>query len=256
VDSPPLVQRLLAEVFGTFLFFFLGFSAIAAFVNGGGEEGTGILLTIVAIPAGFGFGLALAIAAFGHISGGHFNPAVTLGLTIGRKFPARDIVPYWVAQLVGGFGAVLVQAIVFDSAVTDALSTNPGFDVTDWGALVLEIVATGLFVMVILTVAADSRAAWYGVMAPLMIGLYIFTAANAIGTTSGGSLNPARSIDPALWNQDWDNIWIYIVGPLAGAVIGAAIWAGVVDRDGDSDAEAELVVEERFEIVDEPTDSG
>lgn len=232
MDNPALAQRLAAEALGTFLFFFLGFSAIAAFVNGGGEEGTGILLTIIAIPAGFGFGLALAIAAFGHISGGHFNPAVTLGLAIARKFAPVEVVPYWIAQLVGGFGAVLVQAIVFDSAVTDALSTNPGFGVDDWGALVLEIVATGLFLMVILTVAVDGRAAWYGVMAPLMIGLYVFTMANAIGTTSGGSINPARSLDPVLWNQDWDNVWIYIVGPLAGAVIGAAIWSGIIDRRG------------------------
>ena len=236
MDTPSLGQRLAAEALGTFLFFFLGFSAIAAFVTGGGEEGSGILLTIIAIPAGFGFGLALAITAFGHISGGHFNPAVTLGLTIGQKFAVRDVVPYWVAQLVGGFGAVVVQAIVFDSDVTDALSTNPGFGVGDWGALVLEIVATGLFVMVILTVATDTRAKWYGVMAPWLIGLYIFTMANAIGSTSGGSVNPARSLTPVLWNQDWSNVWIYIVGPLAGAVIGGALWAAVVDRGGGSSA--------------------
>jgi aquaporin NIP len=247
VDSPPLAQRLLAEMFGTFMFFFLGFSAIAAFVNGGGEEGAGILLTIIAVPAGFGFGLVLAVTAFGHLSGGHFNPAVTLGFTIARKFPASEIVPYWVAQLIGGFGAVVVQAIVFDSAVTDALSTNPGFDVSDWGALVLEIVATGLFVMVILTVVKDPRAAWNGVMAPLLIGLFIFTATAVLGTTSGGSLNPARSLDPVLWNQDWDNVWIYLLGPLAGAVIGAAIWAGVVDRGGGTDSELEVVVEEQVE---------
>ncbi len=249
MDSPPLAQRLLAEMFGTFLFFFMGFSAIAAFVNGGGEEGTGILLTIVAIPAGFGLGLALAITAFGHVSGGHFNPAVTLGLTIGRKFEPVDVVPYWIAQLLGGLGAVAVQAIVFndslfDGAVTDALVTNPGFEVDDWGALVLEIIATALFLMVILTVATDTRAAWYGVMAPLMIGLYIFTMANVIGTTSGGSVNPARSLVAAIWAWDWSNIWIYIVGPLAGAVIGAAIWAGVVERGRDSDGDVEIVVEE------------
>lgn len=246
MDSPPLVQRLLAEMFGTFLFFFLGFSAIATLVGFDSQfgEGNGTLLTMVAIPAGFGFGLALAITAFGHISGGHFNPAVTLGLTIGRKFQPMDVIPYWIAQLIGGIGAVAVQAIVFDDTVTDALVTNPGFDVDDWGAMVLEIVATALFLMVILTVATDARAAWYGVMAPLMIGLYIFTMAAVIGSTSGGSVNPARSLAPAIWAWEWSNIWIYLVGPLAGGVIGAAIWVGIVERGGRSGPSEDVVVVE------------
>ena len=90
--------------------------------------------------------LALAITAFGHVSGGHFNPAVSAGLAIAGKFPSREVIPYWVAQLVGGFVAVLVMAIVYSSQVTDALGTQPGSGIDDWAALVLEIVATGLFV--------------------------------------------------------------------------------------------------------------
>ena len=78
------------------------------------------------VAFGFGLGLALAITAFGHVSGGHFNPAVSAGLAIAGKFPSRDVIPYWVAQLVGGFGAVLVMAIVYSKAVTDSLDTNPG----------------------------------------------------------------------------------------------------------------------------------
>ena len=79
--------------------------------------------------------------------------------------------------------------------------------------------------MVILTVATDERAAWNGVMAPFLIGLFIFTAAVTVGPASGGSFNPARSLDPVLFNQEWGDVWIYIVGPLAGGVLGAAIWA-------------------------------
>ena len=82
--------------------------------------------------------------------------------------------------------------------------------------------------MVILTVATDERAAWKGVMAPFLIGLFIFTAATTVGPASGGSFNPARSLDPVLYNQDWGDVWIYIVGPLAGGVLGAAIWAYVI----------------------------
>ena len=219
----PLGTRLAAEAVGTFLFFFLGFSGVAVVVDIGADA-----ITPLGVAAGFGFGLALAIAAFGHVSGGHFNPAVSAGLAIASKFPSKDVLPYWVAQLVGGFGAVLVMAIVYSSQVTDALHTQPGSGIDDWGALVLEIVATALFVIVILTVATDDRAAWKGVMAPFLIGLFIFTAAVTVGPASGGSFNPARSLDPVLWNQEWSDVWIYIVGPLAGGVLGGAIWSYLV----------------------------
>ncbi len=215
----PLNTRLAAEALGTFLFFFLGFSGIAIVVDIGAEA-----ITPLGIAAGFGFGLTLAITAFGHVSGGHFNPAVSAGLAVAGKFPTREVIPYWIAQLVGGFGAVVVMAIAYSSEVTDALHTQPGVGIDDWAALVLEIVATALFVMVILTVATDDRAAWKGVMAPFLIGLFIFTAAATVGPASGGSFNPARSLDPVLWNQEWGDVWIYIVGPLAGGVLGAAIW--------------------------------
>jgi len=221
----PLGTRLAAEAVGTFLFFFLGFSGIAVVVDIGADA-----ITPLGVAAGFGFGLALAITAFGHISGGHFNPAVSAGLAIAGKFPSREVIPYWIAQLVGGFVAVLVMAIVYSSEVTDALGTQPGSGIDDWAALVLEIVATALFVMVILTVATDDRAAWKGVMAPFLIGLFIFTAVATVGPASGGSYNPARSLDPVLWNQEWSDVWIYIVGPLAGGVLGGAIWAYLVER--------------------------
>jgi aquaporin Z len=219
----PLGTRLAAEAVGTFLFFFLGFSGIAVVVDIGADA-----ITPLGVAAGFGFGLALAITAFGHISGGHFNPAVSAGLAIAGKFPSKDVLPYWVAQLVGGFGAVLVMAVVYSSSVTDALHTQPGSGIDNWAALVLEIVATALFVMVILTVATDERAAWNGVMAPFLIGLFIFTAAVTVGPASGGSFNPAVALDPVLYNQNWGDVWIYIIGPLAGAVLGGAMWAYLV----------------------------
>jgi len=221
----PLGVRLGAEVVGTFLFFFLGFSGIAVAVDIGSAA-----IAPIGVAAGFGFGLALAITAFGHVSGGHYNPAVSLGLAVAGKFPGREVVPYWIAQLVGGFGAVLVIAIAYTSKATDSLDTNPGPGIGNWDAVFLEAVATALFVTVILTVATDERAAWKGVMAPFLIGLFIFTAATAVGPASGGSFNPARSLDPVLYNQDWGNVWIYIVGPLAGGIIGGALWSVLVAR--------------------------
>jgi MIP family channel proteins len=217
----PLGKRLAAEAVGTFLFFFLGFSGIAVATDLGAVVPWGI-------AAGFGFGLALAIAAFGHISGGHFNPAVSAGLAIAGRFPSRDVLPYWVAQLVGGFVAVLVIAVVYSGDVMEALNPQPGAGVDNWAALVLEIVGTGLFVMVILTVATDSRAPWNGVMAPLFIGLFIYIAASTVGAASGGAFNPAVSLDPVLYNQNWGDVWIYIIGPLAGAVLGGALWGYLI----------------------------
>lgn len=230
----PLGVRLGAEALGTFLFFFLGFSGIAVATDIG-LDAVGTL----GIAAGFGFGLTLAITAFGHLSGGHFNPAVSAGLAIAGRFPPREVVPYWVAQLVGGFAAVLVMAIAYSSEVTDALHTQPGSGIDEWAALVLEIVATALFVMVILTVATDERAAWNGVMAPFLIGLFIFTAAATVGPASGGSFNPARSLDPVLYNQEWGDVWIYLLGPLAGGVLGGAVWAFLCLRRPSPDARHE-----------------
>jgi MIP family channel proteins len=219
MDTPSFGLRLGAEVLGTFLFFFLGFNAVAVSVDvgPGAIEGLGIAFA-------FGLGLALAIAAVGHISGGHFNPAVSLGLAAARKFPAKEVLPYWLAQLVGGFLAVLAVAVVYSGGAVDALDTAPGAGISSGGAFLLEVIATALFVMVICTVATDDRAPWKGVMAPLLIGLFIFTAAVAIGPASGGSFNPARSFDPALFNGNFGDLWIYLVGPLAGGVIGGALW--------------------------------
>jgi aquaporin Z len=217
--------RLAAEALGTFFFFFLGFSGLAVVATASFED-----IGPVGIAAGFGFGLALAITAFGHVSGGHFNPAVSAGLAVAGRFPPRDVIPYWIAQLIGGLCAVGTMALVFGEEVTDTLGTSPGAGVDDWGALLLEAIVTALLVMVVLTAATDDRAAWKGVMAPLMIGLVIFTGAVAVGPSSGGSFNPARSLAPAVYDGEWGDIWIYLVGPLAGAIVGGAAWAYLVAR--------------------------
>jgi MIP family channel proteins len=214
--QPELVRKLAAEFVGTFGFFLIGYTGIAAIVETGAP---------VYVPIGFGFGLAAMIFAFGHISGGHFNPAVTAGLTAGGRFPMSDVVPYWVAQLGGGLLAALTVRIVFSSEAADKLVTTPGSGISDGKALVVELIFTFLFVLVIATVATDSRAPWNGVFAPLAIGLFIFTQASVIGPISGGSLNPAISLAPAIVAADLSDVWIYIIGPLAGGVLGGLVHA-------------------------------
>ena len=184
----PLGLRLVAEALGTFLFFFLGFSGIAVLVDVGPEA-----ITSLGIAAGFGFGLTLAITAFGHLTGGHFNPAVSAGLAIAGKFPARDVLPYWVAQLVGGFGAVLVMGIVH-RARSWTRSTRSREAASTTGPRSCSRSSRPRFVM-----DPHRRQRRPGRVegrdGPFLIGLFIFTAAATVGS-SGGSYNPARSLDP------------------------------------------------------------
>jgi len=213
MDSPPLGKRLAAELVGTFGFFFIGFTSIAAGAPG---------------PIGFGFGLFLMIAALGHISGGHYNPAVTLGLTVGGKHPSNEAIQYMIAQLIGGIIAALLAAVMFDGInnfARESMVTKPGAGVSDFKAMLTELVATLLFLMVISAVATDTTAPWNGIQAPIFIGLFIFTAATVFGPISGGSFNPAVSIAPAIVAGSFSNLWIYLVGPFIGGAIGGAAFA-------------------------------
>jgi MIP family channel proteins len=211
VDLP---RRLLAEVVGSFGFFFVGFTGIATLWTQGPYQ-----IEQVGIAAGFGFGLAAMIFALGHISGGHFNPAVTAGLAAARRFPLAEVLPYWGAQLVGGIAAAAAIRGIFTQVVLENTLTMPGHNVTSGRALLMEGILTALFVLVVCTLAADKRAPWNGVFAPFGIGLFIFTAVITSGALVGGSLNPARSLGPAIVDGNFTNQWIYIVGPLAGALV-------------------------------------
>jgi MIP family channel proteins len=218
--SAPLTKRLVAEVIGTFGFFFAGFCGIATLATQGAPA-----IQSLGIAFGFGLGLAMMIFAFGHVSGGHYNPAVTLGLGAARRFPTAEIAPYWGAQLVGGFLAALLIRVLFTSQISKLMLTHPGLGISNGKALVFEIVFTFLFVLVVATVATDERAPWNGVFAPLAIGLFIFTAATVVGPMSGGSFNPARSLDPAIVAGTFSDVWIYIVGPLVGGALGGLVHA-------------------------------
>jgi len=218
--QPPLSQRLAAEVVGTFGFFFAGYCGITTLVTQGPSA-----IQAIGIAAGFGFGLGLMIFAFGHISGGHFNPAVTLGLSTARRFPAGEVVPYWAAQIVGGLIAALAIRVIFSRAIVTATLTLPGHGITNGKALALETIFTFLFLLVVTTVATDDRAPWKGVFAPFAIGLSIFIAASSVGALSGGSFNPARSIAPAIVSGHFTDLWIYLVGPLLGGAIGGVLHA-------------------------------
>ncbi len=225
MDKPSLGMRVGVEVVGTFGFFFIGFMGIAASLTYPGSIGS------VGIAVGFGGGLALMIFAFGHISGGHYNPAVSLGLAVDGEFPWTELPAYWAGQLVGGVAAAALVRLLFTDQVGKALVTTPASRTSSGTAFVLEAVATALFVMVISTVATDKRAQWNGVIAPLAIGGFVFVGANVIGPFTGGSFNIARSLAPAIVAGSFGHVWIYVVGPAIGGILGGAGARAVSGRD-------------------------
>lgn len=222
-----LGKRLAAECIGTFGFLLIAFLGVVNFATQGP-----LAIQSLGVWAGFGFGLALMIFAFGQVSGGHFNPAVTLGLTAAGKHPVKEVLPYWIAQVVGGLLAALLLLALYSQEVVAKTVNAPGQGVGSWTAFVLEAVLAALFVMVIATVATDDRAPWKGVFAPFAIGLFIFTAFVVSGAITGASLNPGRSLASAIVAGDFASIWIYLLAPTIGGVIGGVIHLFFSEPDG------------------------
>jgi aquaporin Z len=204
-----------AELIGTLLFFTIGFNAVQA---------TGALSApvLVVVPLAFGFGLLAAIAAFGPISGGHFNPAVTVAMVLDRRTSVIDGAGYIVAQILGTIGAALLTLALFNQAAVQGVITRPGHGFTEIDAFVLETVLTAAFILVILASTARLPTA-----AGLIIPLTLVAIHLAAVPFTGASVNPARSLGPAIVAGDLGSIWIYVAAPLVGAVIGWALWAFV-----------------------------
>lgn len=223
-----LGKRATAEFFGTF---WLVFGGCGAAVLDASFPGLGIGFLGVA----FAFGLTLLTMAFaiGHISGCHINPAVTLGLVVGRRFPASELIAYWVAQVLGGIAAASVLFVIASGKA--GFSLSGGFASNGYGehspggysltaCLVAEIVLT-LFFLLIIMGSTDRRGVPQG-FAPIPIGLSL-TLIHLIGIpVTNLSVNPARSTGPALFVGGWaiHQLWLFWVAPLIGGALGGAIY--------------------------------
>ncbi len=200
----------LAELVGTFTLVFAGCGAIVIDSVSHGQ------ITHVGVAITFGLVIGAMIYAIGHISGAHFNPAVTLAFALTRHFPFRRVPLYWLAQLFGAALAALVLRAMFgDVAHVGATIPSGG----DGQSLVLEIVLTFFLMFVVMAVATDDRAV--GQAAALAVGGTVLLDAMFGGPISGASMNPARSFGPALASNMWAHYWIYVVAPIAGAIVGA-----------------------------------
>jgi aquaporin Z len=203
------MQKYLAEVLGTFTLVFGGSLAILSSGAGGGP-----LLVVVALA--FGLALLAGLYAFGEVSGGHFNPAVSLAIFLDRRLDGRDLIGYWVAQLIGAVLASLVVLVAFSRDDVAATATVPGPSGAGT-AFLLELVLTALFVAVILQV---TKSGTYGTTALVAIPFTLVMIHLAAIPFSGSSVNPARTFGPALIGGEWEDAWIYYVAPLLGAVLG------------------------------------
>lgn len=203
-----VINKYLAELVGTFILVLVGSMAILA----SGEIGT----LILTVPFGFGLGLLAAIYAVGHVSGGHFNPAVTLAMFLDKRTSGVDLVGYWIGQFVGAILASLVLAIVVSrDIVANTVTTHPALDL----GITSELILTTIFVLVIL---ASTRTA--PATAGIAISLTLVVVHFAGIPFSGASVNPARSFAPAVVGGNLTGLWVYLVFPLLGGVVAWGLW--------------------------------
>ena len=210
-DRPNLARRALTEGIGAFALVFAGCGAIVTDAVRQGSLGT------VGIGLVFGLVIMVLIYAGGHLSGAHYNPAVTIAFVLARHFPGREAVAYIAAQLVGAASGALLLLAAWSDKPAALGATVPS--VGDGTALLYEIVLTALLMFVITAVATDTRAV--GAAAAIAIGGTVALDAIFGGPITGASMNPARSFGPALAAGQWSDLWVYVAGPIAGAALGA-----------------------------------
>lgn len=215
----PLWKAALAEAIGAFTLTFIGAGSILADALTGGKVG------ITGIALAHGLAIAAMVSAAGHLSGGHFNPAVTAGFLITGRQPAGRAITYIVAQLAGASVAAFVLTAVFPEAIRQSAhlgtpALGPG--VTAGVGIVVEAVLTFLLVFVIFGVAVDPRGP--GAVAGLIIGLVIAMDILAGGALTGAAMNPARAFGPALLSNFWEGHYVYWIGPAIGGMLAALVY--------------------------------
>jgi aquaporin NIP len=215
VNETTLWRRTGAEMIGAYAIVVAGCGAIMVNAMTGALTHVGVALT-------FGFIVMVMIAATGHISGAHFNPAVTIAFALTRHFRWHDVPFYVAAQVIGAIlGAATLRLLVGEAATLGA--TLPAGTV--WQAFGIEALLTAFLMFVILSVATDGKAA--GHLASIAIGATVALDALWGGPLTGASMNPARSFGPALIAGMWRDQWVYWVAPIVGAAVGALLYQAI-----------------------------
>jgi aquaporin Z len=208
------VRALVAEFIGTFALVFL--------VAGTGGLGIGGL---VGVALAYGLTVLVFAYSYGHLSGTHINPAVTIGLWVGKQIDLVNAVGYIVAQLLGGIVAGLVLDFLIGDIAPGLGATALADGVSPTEGLIIEVILTFFLVNAIFNSAVSGKA---GNAAPVAIGLTLTAAILMGGPLTGASLNPARTIGPAIATGNFADLWVYLVGPILGAVLAALLYTGLL----------------------------
>jgi aquaporin TIP len=226
----PMSQRLLAEVVGTFTLIFIGAGSIVApGPVGEGVAGAGLITVALA----HGLAIGVMVSALGHVSGGHFNPAVTVGAWVARRMTTGAAVAYVLAQIAGGLLGALGLRLLLPGMLWDPVSlgtplVSPG--IADWQAIAIEAVLTFLLVWVVFATALDPEGS-FGKIAGLAIGFTIAMDIMMGGPFTGAAMNPARSLGPAIVSGELTGVWVYILGPVIGGTVAALLYdLGIMRR--------------------------
>ena len=219
-----MAEKLTAEFVGTFALIFIGAGSIVAFA---GAQG----LDIVSVALAHGLTIAVMVSAVGHISGAHFNPAVTIGALLTQKIKGSDAMGYLVAQFAGGIAGALLLKASLPEQFTDAvnLATPSIQGISNGQGVLIEAILTFFLVWVIFATYYDAEGA-FGRIAGLAIGFTIALNILMGGPWTGAAMNPARFIGPALVSGTWDSWWVYFVGPIAGSIVAAVLYDSLMIR--------------------------
>lgn len=206
-------KKYLAEIIGTFAMVFCGTGAIIV------NQHTNGVITHAGVACTWGLIVAAMIYALGNVSGAHFNPAVTIGFWIAKSFPAKEIIPYVTSQGIGAFGASIILKSLFSGNDTLGATLPAG---TPMQSFVLELLLTFFLVLVIMQVAKGSKE--QGMFAGLAIGSVVLLEAMFAGPICGASMNPIRSLAPAIVSGHTEHLWVYLSAPVIGSVTAVGLW--------------------------------
>jgi aquaporin NIP len=207
------MKKYIAELIGTFALVFCGTGAIIIDQQTNGQVGhVGIAIT-------FGLIITAMIYAFGDKSGAHFNPAVTIAFSLADLFSKKEILPYIISQIIGAFIASILLKLLFPANLNLGATLPAGSDLQSF---ILEIVLTFLLMLVILFTSQGSKET--GAIAGLAIGGTVLLEAMFAGPICGASMNPARSLAPAIISGNLSTLWIYIAAPILGAAFSTFVW--------------------------------
>lgn len=214
-------KKYIAEALGTFAMVFCGTGAIIV------NQQTNGIISHAGVACTWGLIVAAMIYALGNVSGAHFNPAVTIGFWVAKAFPSKQIVPYVLSQSSGAFLASLLLKFLFPTNDTLGASLPSGSALQSF---VLELLLTFFLMLVIMQVAKGSKE--QGMFAGLAIGSVVLLEAMFAGPVSGASMNPIRSLAPAVMSGHLEHIWVYLTAPIAGALMGVGVWNVMKENPG------------------------